>query len=194
MSKVGVDIDDVLKPWYDIAHDVCRGYGITNGVQPQTWHPYKEYGVTMELWHEAIARPTARGMSHRLYGGNPYAGAVDALLTLCENNHTIHLVTSRGTGDWPHGHSLKRTTVEWLEHYCVPYDSLTFSHDKTIVRADYFVDDNLDNYEALRASGVTAYLMTRKWNQTRDGAGRVIPDGRLRVSDMNEFLQEVLSD
>ena len=41
---VTVDIDDVIYPWYDTAHQVCTDAGISNGVTPRSWVVHEEYG------------------------------------------------------------------------------------------------------------------------------------------------------
>jgi len=181
--KIGVDIDDVLYPWYDTAHEVCVRAGITNGVTPTQWDVPADYGCTLEEWIATLQGGTLDGS---LYSGPPYPGVLRSLERLVEAGHTIHLVTARG---WlQHGHEIKRHTVAWLREWEVPYSSLTFSRDKTILAADVFVDDSPTNYDTLWQAGLACFLIDQPWNQD-------VPaffDGS-RVLSFNHFTELVMS-
>jgi len=157
--KVGVDIDDVLFPWYDKAHAACVAAGIANGVEPTTWSPHEEYGRTLQEWLDVLEAVTLDGT---LYTGKPYPGAVEALGRLHDAGHSIHLVTARGF--LAHGHLIREHTVQWLAEYAIPHDTLTFSKDKTIVTTDIFADDSERNIEALIAAGISCVLIDAPHN------------------------------
>jgi len=75
-------------------------------------------------------------------------------------------------------------TARVLERDGIKYHSLTFSGDKTIVRTDMMVDDKPENYNALRAVGTDAYLLTRPWN--------IHVEKAQRVRSCAEFCRKVL--
>jgi hypothetical protein len=182
-----VDIDDVIFPWYDRAHAACEAAGITNGVTPCTWVPHEEYGCTKEEWWQALGWATHSG---DLYRGEPYPGAVQALWRLEAAGHHINLVTARGTHELiaPATRlSIHAQTRAWLHEHHIPYDTLTFSKDKTVVPADFSVDDNIGNYDALEAAGHYPYLVNRPWN-IDDG------DRRRRVDSLAEFASQIIGD
>ena len=52
-----------------------------------------------------------------------------------------------------------RQTVDWLDHYDVPYWDLCFMKEKAAVGADLYIDDSPTNVQALRAQGL---LLTAK--------------------------------
>lgn len=179
--RIGVDIDDVLFPWYDQAHVACTAAGITNGITPTSWYVHESYGCTLEEWIAALSAATLDGS---LYRGDPYPGAVDALERLKAAGHTIHLVTARGL--LQHGELIKAHTYRWVaDHLAHVVDSLTFSKDKTVVPVDVFIDDNVKNYDAVEAAGIECWLIDRPWNQDTG-------DGRWRFSSFAEYADDLL--
>jgi phosphoglycolate phosphatase-like HAD superfamily hydrolase len=177
--RVGVDIDDCIFPWYARAHRLCVAAGVANGVNPTTWSPHEEYGCTLQDWLDVMAKGTLDGS---LYSGPPYPGATDALRHLRDAGHSIHLVTARGF--FQLGYLIREQTINWLEEYSVPHDTLTFAKDKTIVRADVFVDDSAKNVAALVAAGVPTWMVNQPHN------AHVVHD--LRVDHVSEFVDAIL--
>ena len=184
--SIVIDIDDVLFPWYDNAHRVCEAAGLTNGVIPKTWQVFEEYGCTAEQWWATLREATVDGS---LYLGDPYPGAVNALWRLEAAGHHLHLVTARGTHtpDPELRGLIEAATHRWVAEWHLPYDSLTFSADKTVVPADFGVDDNVGNYDALERAGVASFLVNRSWNEPHD-------DGRRRVDSLAAFAAIILGD
>jgi len=178
MSRVGVDIDDVLMPWAETAHGLCEAAGITNGASVTRWEFWKDYGCEPQAVWDVLNDATLRG---GLYDVPPYAEAWFALERLHMEGHSIHLVTARGFHG-PHRELIRLLTVKWLREWTIPHDSLTFSMDKTVVGSDFFIDDSLRNYDALEAAGVSVFLLNRPHNQVDDGVYRH------RVNTLHEFV------
>lgn len=184
---VMADIDDVLYPWYDTAHEVCTRAGITNGVTPRTWVVHEEYGCTLEEWWGALGVATNDGT---LYGAKPIVGAIDALWALERAGATINLVTARATHPLiPEDirRAIKDQTERWLLDHFVPYDTLTFTERKASVPADYSVDDSIRNYDELEAAGHRPFLVNQPWNQPPE-------DGRRRVNHIAEAVAKILRE
>ena len=188
---VGVDIDDVLHPWYATAHQLAEAAGITNGVTPKTWRMASEYGCDLEVWVNVLEQATKAGT---LYGVPPIPGRVEALRRLLFDGHRIHLVTARGTAAWQTAEErfeIHRQTREWIEEFAVPHDSLTFESDKSAVAVrlglDYFIDDGIHNFQDLeqRAPSVETYLMTAPHN-----GDFYTP---FRLESMDEFAEVVMA-
>lgn len=180
MSRIGVDIDDVLFPWYEKAHALSVAAGIDNGITPTSWSPFNEYGCTADEWYAVLAAATVAG---DLYSGDPYPRVKEALQSLRDAGHTIHLVTARGF--LQHGHLIREMTCRWLAEHEIPHDTLTFSKRKAVVATDYFIDDSEKNVHELSAAGVITYLMTQPHN--------LHVQGFPRVSHVSEFAQKVLA-
>lgn len=160
--RIGVDIDDVLFPWYETAHTICEAAGITNGATPTTWSPHEQYGCTLDQWLEVLSDATVDGT---LYGGAPYPGTVEALTRLRDAGHTVHLVTARGF--LAHGDLIREQTIKWLADHAIPHDTLTFSKRKAVVRTDYFIDDSEKNVKELADlhDGPIVYLLDQPHNR-----------------------------
>lgn len=156
---VGVDIDDVLFPWYDLAHEACVAAGITNGMTPTSWAPFEDYGCTDQQWYDVLAGALHAGM----YEAPPLNGAVEALHRITDAGHKIHIVTARGL--LAHGLAIKAATVAWIEANDVPHVALHFTGDKTLVRTDVFVDDHPRHVRGLEAQGTRTWLVDRPYNQ-----------------------------
>lgn len=165
---IGVDIDDVLFGWYDRAHSLCMEAGITGGVVPTTWSPFVEYGCSEKAWWDVLAAGVRSGY---LYSGEPIPGAPGALAELMDAGHQVHLVTARGFGE--HGDMVREHTVAWLVDHEIPHHTLTFSTDKSVVRTDYFIDDNAHNIADVCAAGSRGFLNTRPWNAHVEHTDRV---------------------
>jgi hypothetical protein len=187
---VGVDIDDVLHPWYNTAHELSVAAGITNGVTPKTWRMADEYGCDLDAWVEVLERATKEGT---LYGVPPIPGAVEALRRLHWAGHRIHLVTARGTAVWQspvQQMEIRRQTRNWVEEYAVPHATLSFESDKPRaardLELDYFIDDGVHNFQDLELVGppLQTYLMTAPHN-----GDFWTP---FRVGTMDEFVDLVI--
>jgi 5'(3')-deoxyribonucleotidase len=169
--RIGIDIDDVLYPWYATAHAICERAGITNGVTPTSWRAYEEYGCTDQVWFDVLAEATVSG---ELYGAAPFDGVVEHLERLRAAGHTIHLVTARGF--MQHGSLIRMLTVDWTEEHGIPHDSLTFVKDKRLVDVDLFLDDGPHNYDQLDAADVAVYLFVAPHNVADRETRRTIGD------------------
>jgi uncharacterized HAD superfamily protein len=177
--RLGIDIDDVLFPWFDKAHAACERAGVTNGANPTRWAMYEDYGITLEDWLAVMDAATLDGS---LYTGEPYPGAVEALATLREAGHTLHVVTARGF--FQHGDLIRKATVDWLRENDVPHDSLTFTKDKSFVRVDAFVDDSWKNVSDLVAAGIPTWMVDAPHNRDNEY--------HQRVPSVVEFAQAIL--
>lgn len=187
--RIGVDIDDVLYPWSDLAHALCEKAGITNGKTWTCWTPWRDYGCSEEQWLHVLSIATLDG---RLYGGAPIDGAGAQVARLQDAGHSVHLVTARG--QFVHGSWIMKDTVTWLKSHAIGYDSLTFSRDKTLIPVDWFIEDNLDNYDALEAARGRPVLLNRPHNQPRLIGAEQRPAycWRRRVDTLEQFVDLVL--
>lgn len=179
MSRVGFDLDGVI---YDFrkAHsefEIGRGAAdCTLEAALDEWDYFLGWGMNLEEWLTSYAAGVDAGQI--LWRGDPLPGALEAFKTLHERGHTIHIVTDRAIGADP-----EAATKAWLGEHGLDYDSLTFSRDKTVVETDFFIEDRLQNADAINAAGGRCYLINRPWN--RDD------DERPRVDSLEEFVAAV---
>ena len=181
--KIGVDLDGVCYDFtaslrhYLVTH---RGRDEATMLSHNSWDFFEDWGLTLDEFLTEFAAGVDAGVvfTH----GGPYPGTVEALGRLASAGHSIHIITDRTVGS--PGRS-EAATVAWLKRHGVPYKSLTFCSDKTVLRTDYMIEDKLQNYDALEAAGCTAVLIDQPWNQV-DG------DTRRRVANLHEFADLVL--
>lgn len=91
----------------------------------------------------------------------PYPGAVDFMNSLKNKGHDIAICTNQFKGN-------EKYTLQWLEQYHIPYDSVHFVKDKTIVKGDLLIDDCIDNLVACQNNHMVA-CYDQPWNQDWKG-------------------------
>lgn len=182
MFDVGVDLDGVIHAF----HDSFRHYVITSKIrtEEQCAAPvdeftfYRKWGISDAEFPEICHAGVDAGVifSH----GDPMEGdANKSLYRLREMGHRIHIITYRMFGT--NGAS-KQTTLRYLRSHDLIYDTISFSKDKTVIPTDFFIEDQVVNYDLLEAAGCESYLVNRPWNETVDG------DHRRRVDSISEFV------
>lgn len=187
--RIIIDIDDVLFAWSKHAHEACLKAGVTNGAEITQWGFHKDYGITAaELWTVLLQAYRDGMLLHPAITGTPYQ-----LQRLRDHGHTVHLVTARGFeyGDGPSqgmGSFVRQQTAIWLQKWAIPHDSLTFTKDKSIVRGDVGLDDNLANCEQMSSVGVVAWLMETAHNEGLVSKDYMIP----RVPTLRRFVDLIV--
>jgi phosphoglycolate phosphatase-like HAD superfamily hydrolase len=171
--RVGIDLDGVC---YDFAASLreylCHTIGthsLEECTPAQRWEFYEDWGLDVSQFLAAFHDGVDAGVifAH----GDPYPNVAEAFNVIKGAGHSIHIVTDRAMGQ---PGASAAATITWLERHGLPYESITFSGDKTVAHLDVMVDDKPENYQALRAAGVDAYLLTRPWNKHVQGAQRVL--------------------
>lgn len=180
MSRVGVDLDGVC---YNFSASVREYLALTGWPhacpEPTRWEFYEDWGLGLGAFLDACNEGVDAGVIFSF--GDPYPNVREALEIIKAKGHTIHIVTDRSFGT--NGAS-EAATRSWLDRHGLPFDSLTFAADKTVVHLDMMIDDKLANYDALEAAGVDVRLLTRAWNQVEDRPRR-------RVLDLLHFAELV---
>lgn len=158
--RIGVDIDDCLLGWSDLAHAACEAAGITGGNAITRWEFHEDYGVSREALWDVLFAAYEDGM---LVDHPPYEG-VAAILTALQDvyGHEVHLVTARGFEGRHLSRLVRSDTAEWLECYNIPHDSLTFAKDKTLLNVDAFIDDSPANCAAMVDAGCELVALRRQ--------------------------------
>lgn len=184
--RIGVDLDGCVYGFVSALREYIRQTeGRTDLPQQTCWEFYEtDWGYTPEAFRELCDAGVDAGVVFAY--GEPIPGSVEVLRRLKERGHSIHIVTSRHFGS---PGASERVTREWLDRHQVPYDSLTFSHDKTIVPTDIFIDDYSANVAALRAAGVEAWMLL---DQDCDCIREDQRDQPYQIDSWKEFEQKVL--
>lgn len=182
--RIGFDLDGVL---YNFGDSVRRyleftgqGHVWKSGPTKEAyWDFYKDWGWTSKQFVEFCNEGADAGF---IFTGPARPGASEAVNAIKSMGHTIHIVTDRAFGSCPSVSHMN--TTKWLREHDIPFDSLTFSADKTVVKLDMMIEDKLENYDALVATDVYTFLINRAWNQVEG-------DTRLRIDELSEYVQAV---
>ena len=177
--RVGIDIDGVIYDWekslrlwrVNTKHIDPRTMPVADSWDLANWNITRE-----ELVADCEDAVAAGWMFNR---GAPINDARHQLLRLRKAGHSVHIITARDFGPMT-----KPNTLRWFKRYSIPFDTLDFSHDKTVRELDAMIDDKPANVEALIQSGVDAWLQDRPYNQDE-----ILP----RVVNLKEFVDRVLA-
>ena len=182
-----MDIDGVMYPFFEnLRPHVARATGrrVADLQDPPVWDLALAWTVEpqlmLELLHDAVDNGTL------MQDGAPYPGVVAGLTALRAAGHRIHVVTDRAGLGHVEGRAENRTTA-WLASWAIPYDTVTFTGDKTSVHTDVFIEDRPTNYRALSQAGVDTYLRVHPYN-----AQETAPASR-RVHSFAAFTAGVLA-
>lgn len=180
MARVGIDLDGVCYNFENSVRQYLvdkRGHDAASLPDPIGWNIDEQWGMTRQQFKDHCHKGVNWGI---IFGvGAPYPGTVEGFAQLRAAGHSIHIVTARSYGN-PGMSALN--TQEWLDDYGLEFDTITYSHDKTIVNVDVMIDDRAENLIDLRNAGMTAVAMDRPWNRNRTDL-----DGILRVQSLVEF-------
>ena len=186
--RVGFDLDGVL---YDFGASVKRyrefiGKPVKfrdDAPEPHTWN-FFEYFEPKMSGKEFKAMCDAGADAGFIFCGPTRPNAVETVNAVKRLGHDIVIITDRSFGTTPSVSEMN--TLAWLNNHGIPFDEIYFTPDKTHVRTDIFVEDKLENYDALTAAGTECWLITKDWN-TEHGE-----DSRNRINDVIEFLPKVI--
>ena len=151
--RVGVDADGVCYDFISAMRAYLKVAGVGDGIycEPDRWNVWECWGMTHREWADQLRQGVADGVLFR--HGAVHEDAKGVLEALRMEGHTIHIVTDRNVHTTAHS-----STALWLDEAKIPYDTLTFAADKTVVNVDVFIEDSVANAQALEAAGVQVLL------------------------------------
>lgn len=182
--RVGFDLDGVL---YDFGASVRRyldsigrPYGWKDdAAEPHCWDFYEYWGMDRAEFKKVCDDGVDAGY---VFSGPVRPNAVDANHRVAVLGHEIVIITDRQFGSSPM--ASHNATLEWLEQHDIWYDEIVFSANKCCVPTHTFVEDKLENYDALVQNGVDCYLINRAWNNPA-------LDGRKRILDVMDYAKAI---
>lgn len=183
--RVGFDLDGVLYNFGDSVKRYLDSIGQGNvwksGPTPHPfWDFYKDWGWTSAEFVKMCNDGADAGY---IFTGPARDHAVEAVGRVAAMGHEIIIITDRQFGSSPA--VSHKNTEDWLSQHGIEYDELWFSSDKTIAPTDVFVEDKLENYDAVWANGTPAFLINRAWNQVDGG------DARNRINCVCEYADAI---
>lgn len=138
--RIKVDVDNVIR---DMSKEMLVLYNHWFGTD-MTKKDIKDYDVDVSFPMFKTKGMDARDiffnkLAERIYmDPKPMKGAVNGLNKLKEQGHEIIIVSYQPS------QKSKEFTLDWLRKNNIPYDAIVFTNkeDKTIIPADYIIDDN----------------------------------------------------
>lgn len=173
-SQWGIDLDGVCYDFVESVRSYLIGsHGFLRDELPETtsWNFYEDnWEMSYETYLEYVTMGVDEG--HIFLDGDPIEGTFAALCSIKDMGGQVNIVTHRYQGK----HSVQNT-VEWLQREGIPFDTLTFAKQKSIVNNDVFIEDNVDNFMDLERNGIRSFLIDRPWNRYHDTPYRVFSWG-----------------
>ena len=182
--RIGIDIDgvgfnfgDSCKRYLD---HIGQGHLWKSGPNPEPyWDFFKDWGWTGSEFVDFCNRGADAGF---IFSGPMRPGYREMIDEIANMGHEIIIATDRPFGSTPD--VSEKLTVDWLHEHEINYDELHFTADKTTANCEMFIDDKVENHEALLAAGVDCYLLDRPWNRHYEAHGR-------RIYALSEFVGKV---
>jgi len=162
---LGVDLDGVCADFYRGLRPIAAEWlGVPLSSLPEEvsyglveWGIDEAPGGYAALHRFAI---TQRNLFREL---RPMDRAPATLRRLSARDVRIRIITNRLFIKYFHQEAV-RQTIEWLDHYDIPYWDLCFMRDKAAVGADLYVEDSPDNVGQLRRDGYPTIVFSNSTN------------------------------
>ena len=167
---IKLDVDGVLKDMVTPSIQIYKEY--YDSRDNTVYDDIKVYNMSIAM--PGITDFYKFFMEHGKYifgEAKPYDGAVDFVKELKKQGHTIAITTNQIRG-------LEKYTIKWLQQYHIPYDSLHYSKDKSLIKGDLLIDDCIDNLLSCKDQEFVA-CFSQPWNQEWTG---------LRFNDYEQAL------
>lgn len=167
---LGVDLDGVCADFYGGLRPIAAEWlGVSlEDLSVEVSHGLAEWQIDRAPGgYQALHRfaVTQRNLFRQL---KPVDRAAVTLRTLSSHDIRIRVITNRLFIKYFHQEAV-RQTIEWLDHYDIPYWDLCFMRNKAAVGADLYVEDSPDNIKQLRADGHSTVVFSNSTNRHLPG-------------------------
>jgi 5'(3')-deoxyribonucleotidase len=165
----GVDLDGVVADFYGQMRRIAAEWlnkplsGLTEDVSYglNEWE-LDAFGGYDALHHFAV---TQRDLYRNM---QPIQDAPAIMRKLSNKGIRIRIITHRLFIKHEHKTSITQT-VDWLDHYDIPYWDLCFMNDKGAVGAHVYIDDAPQNISSLRNNGCNTIVFSNSTNKEMAG-------------------------
>lgn len=183
--RVGFDSDGVLDNFGEGVKAALEAKGLghlwkSGPTKGSFWNFFEDWGWDYSQFKELVDWGVDNGY---IFTGHWREGAQDAVRRVAELGHEIVIITDRKFGSTPA--NSEKNTIAAFQAAGIEYDELWFSADKTCAPTHMFVEDKLENYDALVAAGTHTFLINRPWNQVPEG------DARMRIDNVSQYADFV---
>lgn len=183
--RIGWDVDGVGHVFGDSCRmhldHTERGHLWKSGpTKKPYWNWFQDWGWTTQEFIDFCNEAADCGC---LFNGPIREGYAEAIEAVAKMGHLTIIHTDRPFGSTPE--VSEKITVEWFRKHEIEYDELWFGADKSTSNCDFFIDDKIENYDALVAAGTKAFLLNRPWNEVEGG------DARNRIDSIDEYVRAI---
>lgn len=183
--RVGFDSDGVLDNFGEGVREALeatdQGHLWKSGPTDKPfWNFYEDWGWNFSQFKELVDWGVDEGI---IFSGHWRDHAVTTIDRIRAMGHKIIIITDRSFGSDPK--NSRKNTMRAFHEAGIVYDEIRFSPDKTIVPTDTFVEDKLENYDALVNNGTATWLINRHWNEVPGG------DARNRINCVSEYADAI---
>lgn len=180
--RIMVDLDGVLYPFVEqLRKHVAKSRGLPASEDkfptPIHWRFWGSWGFESKDGFDARLRQ-AVDFGGLFRSGAPPSDAVRSLERLRAAGHSVHLATKRS-----HGTRFMENTEDWLNTHKIPYDTVSFVSDKSLLNVDAAVDDNPSYLDELPLR-VRKFLYHQPWNAA---------SSHRKVNSLTEMADDLLA-
>jgi beta-phosphoglucomutase-like phosphatase (HAD superfamily) len=165
---LGVDLDGVVGDFYAALKNIAAEWldKPVDALTGEVSYGLKEWGLDAYGGYERLHRfaVTQRNLYRDM---PPIADAPAILRKLSVRGIRIRIITHRLFIKYFHKPTIMQT-VEWLDHWDIPYWDLCFMKDKGAVGAHVYIDDSPANVLNLRAAGCHTIVFGNSTNRDLD--------------------------
>jgi 5'(3')-deoxyribonucleotidase len=167
---LGVDLDGVCADFYRGLRPVAAEWlGVpVQSLTEEVGFGLKEWGIDAAPGGYAALHRFAITQRNLFRELQPIEGAPITLRRLSDRDVRIRIITNRLFIKYFHQEAV-RQTIEWLDHYDIPYWDLCFMRDKAAVGADLYLEDSPDNVGRLRRDGYPTIVFSNSTNRDLPG-------------------------
>jgi 5'(3')-deoxyribonucleotidase len=181
VKTVGFDLDGVLYRFTKAYHLWMNqsGMSLDPDVEAHSWSWFEDW-QTREEFLEEMDKSVDAG--HLFWSGELYEPQIKQnIRDLKAAGYKVIAITNRFSGKT---RCSKQATAFWTAENELEFHQIVYAADKTVVPTDYFIEDNIKNYDALDAAGTLVYLVNRPYNAENDS--------RRRVNSVDDFTRIIL--
>ena len=162
---LGVDLDGVCADFYARMREIAAEWfeKPLQDLTPDVAYGLREWGIGGAEQYQSLHRFAVS--ERNLFGTvGMIPGARRVLRRLSDEKYHIRIITHRLFILYFHALAVQQT-IEWLDHYGIPYHDLCFMKEKEQVGADIYIEDSPDNIESLRARGFYTICFANSTNK-----------------------------
>lgn len=190
--KIGIDIDDTIADFYEVAFAYAQKYTIEElGRSAEAQDYTAKHHTYLNAMH-GWSKEEEMNFGHQYYQDilaleKPFTFAVETIQKLKSDGHEIVIVTARYPED---NFDVEKATLKWLEENNIVYDEIVLdASDKAKVAVekniDVFLDDSFQNCVAVANKGIRAFIMNTRMNKS------LVDDKIERVYSWPDFYSKI---